>query len=105
MSRKVQDLEDELKKMQLEREQLEVAYLDLQEKCRPFQVCVCVQDSSSVCFQRTVCFECSALPCFPTLMYTMYTYMLYASYISTVHIYMYVHVCIYIMSMYVYFVV
>ena len=41
MSRKVQDLEDELKKMQLEREQLEVAYLDLQEKCRPFEVCVC----------------------------------------------------------------
>ena len=24
----------------MEREQLEMAYLDLQEKCRPFQVCV-----------------------------------------------------------------
>ena len=27
-------------RMRSEREQLEVAYLDLQEKCRPFQVCI-----------------------------------------------------------------
>ncbi|CAI8051688.1 Hyaluronan mediated motility receptor [Geodia barretti] len=37
MGERVGELEEELERMRSEREQLEVAYLDLQEKCRPFQ--------------------------------------------------------------------
>lgn len=38
--------------MKSEREQLEVAYLDLQEKCRPFQVCLAAMVAS---FEGVIC--------------------------------------------------